>query len=426
MIHCSYKKGISCKIFLKKFIRNLLTNPKMQKNIFLVSIIISSSLILTGCNSEESNPQKKAPVIKENPTIVYATVKSETGEMHEEVIDTSFHSIKLNDTTVSNLFTLTPNQSSFDTNSEFKFCADSQKIYLQTSRLIKDRPYQDAYIQEVDLSGKIKDLTFTGTSTSPYKNWEPYTKGFALSPDCKKIAWSNTYYQITDHQETDAANEIITSSIDGTNKKILLDIHKDKMNNSKTLESWPKENAGIVYLSNYNWDRNGKGGGLLSLDTKTGKSSAITEILNNQSIWTISDDVSLIAHSLNFRFGKAQATIITNLKTGNTYNIPDNGNGKKIFSPDTKKLASTINECSGLGAELKCVPSLYVFDYTNAEQVNLTSAKIATNFELIDWISNDTILGKRDDSLITINLKDNSETTLVTTEDTLLFIGIME
>jgi hypothetical protein len=398
----------------------------MQKNIFLASIIISSSLILTGCNSGESNPQKKDPTVKESPTIIYATVKSEMGEMYEEVIDTSFHSIKLNDTTIGNLFTLTPNQSSIATNSEFKFCADSQKIYLQTSRLIKDRPYQDAYIQEIDLSGKIKDLTFTGTSTSPYKGWEHYTKGFVLSPDCKKIAWSNTYYQIIDHKETDAANEIITSSIDGTNKKILLDIHKDKMNTSKTLESWPKENAGIVYLSNYNWDRNGKGGGLLSLDTKTGKSSAITKILNNQSIWTISDDASLVAHSLNFRFGKAQATIITNLKTGNTYHIPDNGNGKKLFSPDKQRLASTITKCTGLGAEIKCVPNLYVFDYTNTKQANLTNAKIATNLELLDWISNDTILGKRDNSLIIINLKNNGETTLVTTENKLLFIGIIK
>jgi hypothetical protein len=382
--------------------------------------------MLAGCGNEKLNLQEEISVVKQDPTIIYATIQSEPGEMHEEVIDVSFHSIKTNDTPAKKLFTLTPNQSFIDSNSVFKFCSDSQKMYQESSRLIKKSPYQDAFIREIDLSGNIRDLTFTGTSTSQYKDWEHYRKGFALSPDCKKIIWSNSYYQITNHKETGAANEITVASIDGANKKILLDLQKNKSNTSKDVQGWPKESADSIYLSNYYWDRNGRGGGLLSLNTETGELITLKNIQSNQSIWAISDDMSLVAHSLNPLFGESQNASITNLKSGTTYTLPDTGNGKRIFSPDKTKLASTKHNCNVLGAEGMCIPSLYVFDYLNEDSTLSNGVEIAANFKLLAWLDDNTILGKRDNSLITIDLHANKETTLVTTEDKLLFIGIIK
>jgi len=397
----------------------------MKKSASLV-IFVLSSLILASCGGEKLNLQEEIPVARQIPTIIYATIQSEPGEMHEEVVDVSFHSIKTTGTPAKNLFTLTPDQSFIDSNSTFKFCSGSKKMYLEASRLTKERPYQDAFIREIDLSGNIRDLTFTGTLTSQYKNWEHYRKGFALSPDCKKIIWSNSYYQIANYKEIGAANEITVASVDGSDKKILLDLRKDESNTSKTLRAWPKESASSVYLSNYYWDRNGRGGGLLSINTETGELMPLKNILNNQSIWAISDDMSLVAHSLNPLFGKSQNASITNLKNDTTYTLPDTGNGKRIFSPDATKLASTKYTCSGLGADAKCVSSLYIFDYLNEDTTTVNGAGIAANFELIDWLADDVILGKRDNSLITINLNTNKEISLVTTEDKLLFIGLIK
>ncbi len=397
----------------------------MKKFIFLVTFMLNS-LILAGCGNEKLNLQEEIAVVKQDPTIIYATIQSEPGEMHEEIIDVSFYSIKTNGTPAKKLFTLTPSQSFIDSNSVFKFCSDSQKMYQESSRLIKKSPYQDAFIREIDLSGNIRDLTFTGTSTSQYKDWEHYRKGFALSPDCKKIIWSNSYYQITNHRETDAANEIIMSSIDGSDKKTLLDLHRNADNMSKTIRAWPKESTNSIYLSNSYWDRNGRGGGLLSLNTETGELITLKNIQSNQSIWAISDDMSLVAHSLNPLFGKSQNAFITNLKNGTTHTLPDTGNGKRIFSPDETRLASTKHNCNVLGAEGMCIPSLYVFNYLNEDSTVSNEVVIADNFELIAWLDDDTILGKRDNSLIAIDLHTDKETTLVTTEDKLLFIGIIK
>ena len=275
------------------------------------------------------------------------------------------------------------------------------------------------HIKEIDLDGNIRNLDFTGTVTSNYKNWEHDDTGFALSKDCQKIVWSTTYYQYTNHQETGAVNEIVFSDINGNGKKVLLTTKKSDSTFGKELKSWSDSNPNIIYLTNYDWTRNGRGGGLFQLDLTNGSITQNNVISAQNIVWDISDNDNLVAHQQNFLTGAAGESFITNLANKSTVPLDNKSNGKRKFSPDNSKLADTMPICSGTGAEAKCVPNLYLFDLAK------TNKLVASGVELKDWLTNNSVVGSKDDKdLVLVNINEGTENNLASVSNYLLFVGI--
>jgi hypothetical protein len=357
----------------------------------------------------------------QSPAVIYGDIKVDENDEFQIPTEVVFYSVNPNTKEQKQLFTISADKIGiYDFLPHIQFCAATNKIYIRTSRLIKETPYQDLHVKEVDLSGNIRDLNFTGTVLSDYKNWEHYDTGFALSGDCQKIVWSTTYYQYTNYQETGAVNEIVFADINGGGKKVLQTIKRSSDNTfGKELKSWSVANPNVVYLTNYDWTRNGRGGGLFKLDLSMNSITQIDTIPTGNIIWDISNNDNLVAHQQNFLAGSAGESFVTNLANKSTIPMENKSNGKRKFFADNSKLGNTMPVCSGVGAEAKCVPNLYLFDLVS------TNKLIALGVELKDWLTNNSVVGAKDDKdLVLVNVDNGKEDNLGSVSNFLLFIGV--
>ena len=378
--------------------------------VLVVAVVAGAVFYFSGSkpkNIQEPQHLQPSQQIKNTKSqiIIFGDIKVNEEDIYQNPTEVLLYSVDPSTKEQKQLFTVSADQIGiYDFLPHIQFCSATNKIYIRTSRHIDETPYQDLHIKEIDLDGNIRNLDFTGTVTSNYKNWEHDDTGFALSKDCQKIVWSTTYYQYTNHQETGAVNEIVFSDINGNGKKVLLTTKKSDSTFGKELKSWSDSNPNIIYLTNYDWTRNGRGGGLFQLDLTNGSITQNNVISAQNIVWDISDNDNLVAHQQNFLTGAAGESFITNLANKSTVPLDNKSNGKRKFSPDNSKLADTMPICSGTGAEAKCVPNLYLFDLAK------TNKLVASGVELKDWLTNNSVVGSKDDKdLVLVNINEGTE-----------------
>lgn len=372
-------------------------------------------------NNEQSQ-QEQTKNITQSPQIIFGDIKVDENDPHQNPTEVVFYSVNSSTKEQKQLFTISADKIGIgDFLPNIQFCEATNKIYIRTSRLTKEPPYQDLYVKEIDLNGNVRDLDFTGTVLSDYKNWEHYDTGFALSKDCQKIILSTTYYHYTNYQETGAVNEITLMNINSGEKKILQTIKKADNAFGKQLISWSAIDPNKVYLTNYDWSRNGRGGGLFKLDLSNNLVTQIDSIPTQNIIWSISKNDNLVANQQNFLAGAGSESYLTNLTNKSIVPLENTSNGKREFSADNLKLANNIPTCSGTGAEAKCVPNLYLFDLVK------TNKLVASGVELEDWLSDNSVIGAKDNKdLVLVNVNNGEENDLASVSSYLLFVGILD
>lgn len=351
----------------------------------------------------------------EKTRIIYADVQfDENDNGFVDPTDMIFYSIRADGTGQKELFTIKGDELWFQWDfPDIKFCFNSQKMYSIAERNTRT-------IREINLDGTFRDLKFSGIDASEYFGGYQYNKphdlGFILSPDCQKIITSTVFFA-----KDDAVNEIIIYDINKSERKVLSTMHHqgyifpsifDFPNTFpvKYIKKWSSKNPEIVYLIDVN-------GGLYTININTGIISKIADFGERQMIDDISPNERLVTY---YSYPPAEppaesfGSFVIDLESDLKISI-QNGSGDREFSPDSKKLAYIDID---FGEEW--VPNLYVSDFENENK------KISNNTELRGWLSDNIILGQKENSLITINSKGTKEKHIVTTKGSLVFIAIIK
>lgn len=400
------------------------TKKLSNKIIVVIVLVVVTSIVSWIALSR----QPKTPDLS-NLKIIYANAQPDPNDNFGGLLNIDLYSVKADGTDNKKLFSIDPVQiGAFNINSinlgQTKFCGANNKIYTQTHKFLEGvAPYSNTSIKEIDLNGNIKDLNFTQQNTSQYSSLEYYDKGFALSPDCKKIAWSDAYFGYQNPQQFQAFNEIYVSDINGQNKKVVFSVTKNFNNKIKTIFKWSKQDPNIVYVSDYDWDRNGGGGGLYKLNINDGSIQQITQVPADAIVHDISQDESKIVYGPNFITNRSNISNVVDL-TNNVVTPFEAPSNEMLFNFSANKLTDVISSCSGTGAQLQCTSNLYIWDYHNNQ-------KIATNVGVFGWLSDDLILVPQNiDSsgntalLSTINSDSGNLKNIATVDGFLMFIGI--
>lgn len=337
---------------------------------------------------------------------------------------------------------------------DFKFCPATNKIYFrQFATNGMDMP-----IKELDFTGKIRDLNFTGTESPDYQNLVRLNTGFVISKDCQKIVWSTAYYK-TDYDYTGdgyVGYELVFSDINGGGKKVLQTIKRTPDNAlSKRPISWSTTDPNVVYLTNYDWIGKHIDGGLFKLELNTNLVTQIETIPSKNIVWDISNKGNLIAHQPDVGAEEKDSykSFVTDLTNKSTLPLLITTYSKRKFSPDNTKLASNDGYCSD-----KCYLNLSVFNLIKNNKLAAPDYEvkdwgisllkptrmIAPDIELWDWITNDSVVGvkynkkilSREGSLkesytaisdiVIVNVNNGKETKITPVSGELFFAGVSD
>ncbi len=348
----------------------------------------------------------QANAIKQDfSTIYYADIQADRNDEYGVPTNITFYNYNIRTKERKEIFALPANKLDIsDFSPNFQFCPISNKIYLR--RVWTD----DERIAEIDLQGTVKDLDFTSTHSSLYKDWSHLGNYFVLSNDCKKIIWSTYYYEVVDRNPTNGVNEIVLSNVDGTGREILQGVTRsipDRTGN-KVLK-WFANN---LYLTNDGWGYlYARPGGLYKLDITNRSVSKINTIPSQNIIWDVSPNGDLIAHQEKTLNGTSNS-FITNILDDSKMILQDKSDGQMKFSPDDRYLAHIVNDPEK--------PILYVADFNSK-----TDKIFSRNAIVLDWLSKDTVIALRNGKdLLTINIKDGKENSIASTTSHLILVGL--
>lgn len=398
--------------------------------IFGVAFIAFVSFFVVGAILYFKNSK---PMTKEQPrTIIY-------GERHKNPYDIDngsiiIYSVNSNTKIQRELFKILI--ADYISLYDIKFCAATNKIYIRYPNAgVKLNVADNLFVKEIDLTGKIRDLDFTGMTLPEYKHLESSDRGFVLSNDCQKIVWSTLYYDQINKKEQ--IRDIVFADINGGNKKILQTIKQSPNDNGspktddlvKIPYSWSATNPNIVYLTN----PGNKSGGLFRLELNTNSISQINAVRTDEIIMDISNNDNFIVHRSENVVPKS---FVTNLANNSTVPM-SNGSSKDIvvskFSPDSSKLAYTALDYST--NSFACPLKLYIFDpvkkidklVTKIPHVCVTTVNALMENQFIVWLTNDTVIYVKDGSdLVLVNVNDGKETELTPVSGELLFVGVSD
>lgn len=340
-----------------------------------------------------------------NKTIIYANAQVDKADDHEPLKNIDFYSAKLDGSSPTKLFSLSADEVNEGglNDLHFKFCPTTQKVYLLGSK------------NEIDLKGNVRGLDFMQVQDPKLKSLEFVDTGFILSPDCSKVVWGHAY----DAGSPSSHEDIYISDLNGNNKRLLLDIKKNEGNKIRLPYRWSTKHPDLVYLTDYDWDGNGGGGGLYTLDTASGKIRQIPQVPLDGIVNDISSDENKIVYGANPIVDPNDSEITVLNLIDNTKSVFTNdSNGKNLFSPSSDKLADVVSDCSGEGDKANCTSDLYVF-------ANGQNKKIASGTDLMGWLSEDGIIGSRSNALVGLNDDGSEIKNIATANDNLFYIGML-
>ncbi len=422
------------------------TQPTSSAYLLKATIILGIILFVLIVVGVALNFNNLKQINKKQVTIKYSTVIfSDLSAGKDEII---FYSVNFDTKKQKQLFSIPIDKLGFglgatEENKDIKFCAATNKIYIRTTKSIKGafNPALDTpmsfflaksylYITEIDLKGNIRELDFTKVESSD--NLLPIDTGFILSNDCQKIIWSTR--KIGRFQETgEAVNEIVYSDLNGGGKKVLNTARNKIIETSRDRDtalvkvpmSWSTD-PNVVYLTNLDLLRglSDHSGGLFKVVLNINLISEINTIPTQNKIIDISDNENYIAHY--YHDDDHGGLYITNLTDMSNMYFKDVSAGKLLkFSMDNSKVAYNGSEDIQKKEGTYIAPVLsvaYLSDLLKTKKI------IAHNVWLKDWLSNDSVIGVREDSgeLVLLNINDAKETKLASFSDSSIYIGISD
>lgn len=247
---------------------------------------------------------------------------------------------------------------------EYQFCRKGQKIYF---------PYSDHEMGELDLTGVVRTFPLS-LQKSGNKDYVGHSY-FALSPDCASILVSTL-------SDTENNIDLIDVRTGTVNKAV--SFPKSAYAESKEVVRWSRNNPSIVYLDDYDWDRNGGGGGLYTFDVQSHKLETMLPSLSSEKnfVMDISRD-----EKMGLIMQNDASSISTRIfgQKGDIARLKLDDSGTRLFSPDSQRFLYEGSICPAKNG--KCYSTLSISDIHGKNQ------KMLPNMKANLWLDNKTIAG---------------------------------